>query len=167
MTTKRGNGAEWILIVSKGSLLHNDDKMEEQVILRLPPELAAYVRETMSKQELPNDALEVIPAVDPNSTKTNTSSVSKTQIDCSDSRICEFKFMGKSYPAKLCDLPCIIEAQKTFDRASYYKSGDICQILIVRKPEDPEPPDLLDSGLTPPTHMIREKRFRKHPYKVR
>eukprot|EP00475_Leptophrys_vorax_P026870 TRINITY_DN38220_c0_g1_i1.p2 TRINITY_DN38220_c0_g1~~TRINITY_DN38220_c0_g1_i1.p2 ORF type:complete len:408 (-),score=126.38 TRINITY_DN38220_c0_g1_i1:1892-3082(-) len=121
--------------------------MEEQVILRLPPDMAAAVREMMNKQELPNDALEVKPGVDPN-----------------NARICEFVFMGKSYPAKLCDLPCIIEAQKTFDRAAYYKSGDICQILIVRNPEDPEPPDLLSSGLTPPTHLIREKRFRKHPF---
>ena len=30
------------------------------------------------------------------------------------------------------DLPCIIETHKTFDNSSFYKSGDISQILIVK-----------------------------------
>jgi TATA-binding protein-associated factor Taf7 len=66
----------------------------------------------------------------------------------------------------LCDLPCIIEVQKTFDRAAYYKSGDICQMLVVYKEGDEEPEDLLNDGLTPPTTSIREKRFRKKKFTV-
>ena len=31
-------------------------------------------------------------------------------------------------PAHLMDLPCIIEAQKTFDKTTYYKAADISQV---------------------------------------
>ena len=73
-------------------------------------------------------------------------------------------FKGKVYPAKLVDLPCIIESQKTFDRVAYYKSGDISQMLLVHRPEETPPADQMSSGITPPTAFIRDKRFRKRPY---
>jgi TATA-binding protein-associated factor Taf7 len=32
------------------------------------------------------------------------------------------------YPAKLVDLPCILESQKTLDNKHMFKVGDICQV---------------------------------------
>ena len=40
-------------------------------------------------------------------------------------------YEGKSYPVTLADLPCIIEAQKTFDHKRYFKTADIAQIMII------------------------------------
>jgi TATA-binding protein-associated factor Taf7 len=37
--------------------------------------------------------------------------------------------MGESlYPAKLVDLPCIVESQKTLDNKHMFKVSDICQV---------------------------------------
>ena len=35
------------------------------------------------------------------------------------------------YAAKLVDLPTIVESSKTLDRKNLYKTGDICQMLLV------------------------------------
>jgi len=32
------------------------------------------------------------------------------------------------YPAKLVDLPCIVESQKTLDNKHMFKVSDICQV---------------------------------------
>lgn len=40
---------------------------------------------------------------------------------------------GKTYPARLVDLPCVVETQKTLDRRTFFKSGDVGQMLIVYK----------------------------------
>ncbi|CAG8568145.1 15610_t:CDS:2 [Funneliformis caledonium] len=48
-----------------------------------------------------------------------------------DPRRAIFTFENQKYRARLVDLPCIIEAQKTFNKIQYYKVADICQMLIV------------------------------------
>lgn len=40
---------------------------------------------------------------------------------------------GKKYPARLVDMPCVLETQKTLDKSTFFKSGDIGQMLIVYK----------------------------------
>lgn len=40
---------------------------------------------------------------------------------------------GKTYPARLVDLPCVVETQKTLDRSTFFKSGDVGQMLVVYK----------------------------------
>ena len=40
----------------------------------------------------------------------------------------------REYPGTIVDLPCIIESQKTFDNSAYYKSADICQVMLVTLP---------------------------------
>lgn len=32
--------------------------------------------------------------------------------------------------AKVVDLPCVVESMKTIDRKSFYKTADICQMVI-------------------------------------
>lgn len=74
------------------------------------------------------------------------------------------------YAAKLVDLPCIIEANKTLDRRSVFKAADICQMLLVGdriEHEDIALPPARHSdyvyphGITPPLRNVRKERFRK------
>jgi transcription initiation factor TFIID subunit 7 len=47
------------------------------------------------------------------------------------------------------DLPTIIESQKTIDRKTFYKTADICQLLICKEGEpsedEEEPPEKVKS----------------------
>lgn len=44
---------------------------------------------------------------------------------------------GKHYPARLVTLPCNLETLKTADGATYYKGGDVGQMMIVYEVRDP------------------------------
>jgi transcription initiation factor TFIID subunit 7 len=71
------------------------------------------------------------------------------------------------------DLPCIIEGMKSWDKKSWIKSADICQMLLVLKriQSDDEaqtialPPDVNPKtsqyahGITPPMRWVRKRRF--------
>ncbi|OJJ84554.1 transcription initiation factor TFIID subunit 7 family protein [Aspergillus glaucus CBS 516.65] len=87
------------------------------------------------------------------------------------------KIRDKQYAAALVDLPCIVEGMKSWDRRGWYKSADICQMLLVlglvandkEALEYPIPSDVeqLDEktlryphGLTPPLRWARKRRFR-------
>lgn len=82
--------------------------------------------------------------------------------------------------AKVVDLPTIIESLKTIDNKSFYKTADVCQLLICKeepdlpvtedespnknKKKDPNKVDkkyLWPHGITPPCKNIRKRRFRK------
>lgn len=81
--------------------------------------------------------------------------------------------------AKVVDIPTIIESLKTIDNKSFYKTADICQMLICKedddqhtdeemtqktKKKDPNKVDkkfLWPHGVTPPTKNVRKRRFRK------
>jgi transcription initiation factor TFIID subunit 7 len=82
---------------------------------------------------------------------------------------------GRHYAASLVDLPAIIEGMKSWDRRGWWKSADICQMLLVfqqvKNEEEakavPLPKEVDDKtwayphGLTPPMHWVRKRRFRK------
>lgn len=80
-----------------------------------------------------------------------------------------FNCDGATYPAKLVNLPCPVEVQKTLDHASFYKCSDVAQMLIVYEDEkaleeaDERPvdgyPSYHHSGLTPPMNRVVERRF--------
>eukprot|EP00667_Euglena_gracilis_P024880 EG_transcript_28897 len=57
-------------------------------------------------------------------------------------------------PCKLVDLPCVTECYKTLDQSTFYKVGDIGQLLHVG-PDAHAMSDKHDSGLTPATQGIR------------
>ena len=69
------------------------------------------------------------------------------------------------------NLPCPVELHKTYDHASYFKSADVAQRLIVYENEDSfqealqeeKPisgfPSYHPSGLTPPMERVVERRF--------
>lgn len=92
-----------------------------------------------------------------------------------DGRRAVVTIRGRHYAATLVDLPCVVEGMKSWDRRGWWKSADICQMLLVigRVPTEdaamtiPLPP-LVDQktfqyphGLTPPMHYVRKRRFRK------
>lgn len=87
------------------------------------------------------------------------------------------RFDGWSLPAKIVDLPTIIESHKTLDGKNFYKTADICQLMICKEEvEEDKSDDKIDEvkkkdgkdkkflwphGITPPLKNVRKKRFRK------
>lgn len=110
---------------------------ESQYILRLPTPLVEPMRLALSSQKRRDAAGEE---------KKTTS----FKVHFKDERNATFIVDGKEYPASLMDLPCLVETHKTADKRTFYKSGDLHQMLVVRMPGDPAPKDhLLKQGLTP------------------
>lgn len=93
-----------------------------------------------------------------------------------DGRRAVVTIKGRHYAACLVDLPCVIEGMKSWDRRGWWKSADICQMLLVLGQVAKED-DALDyalpgreldkatwqyaHGLTPPMRWVRTRRFRK------
>lgn len=48
-----------------------------------------------------------------------------------DSRRAVFHIGTNLYSAKLVDLPCIVESQKTLDGKQMFKVADICQVIVI------------------------------------
>ncbi len=84
------------------------------------------------------------------------------------------KLEGQEIPAKLVDLPCVVETLKTFDKKNFYKVTDVSQMLLC----GPEAVDSVDPtaeispkkaerkwqsshGVTAPLKNVRRRRFRK------
>lgn len=92
-----------------------------------------------------------------------------------DGRRAVVNVRGRHYAAVLVDLPCIIESMKSWDKRGWWKSADICQMLVVLgvvETEEaaktfPGPKEVNEQswqwphGLTPPMHNVRKRRFRK------
>ena len=94
-----------------------------------------------------------------------------------DGRRAMVSVRGKHYAAVLVDLPCVIEGMKSWDRRGWWKTADLCQMLMVlgrvMKEEEamtyplPGGRDLdketwaYAHGLTAPMRWVRERRFRK------
>lgn len=102
-----------------------------------------------------------------------------------DGRRAAVSVNGRHYAAVLVDLPCVIEAMKNWEkRGPWMKSMDVCQMLVVMGQIKEEEDALLypiprgkgelngrgeldektlqwASGITPPLHKVRTRRFRK------
>ena len=89
------------------------------------------------------------------------------------STLWHFRCDGATYPARLVNLPCPVEVHKTHDHATYHKSADIGQMLIVYEDEyameeaENEKgykiegfPSYYHSGLSPPLKRVVQRRFR-------
>ncbi|KZO90520.1 hypothetical protein CALVIDRAFT_551594 [Calocera viscosa TUFC12733] len=134
-----------------------DLAFEEQFVLRVPEEggLAEEVRKRVQRKEVGDDVW----------------------FKFKDSRRAVFHVGAHSYPAKLVDLPSIIESQKTLDGKQMYKVADICQMLLV-EPERLEGTErqgdksfnidefIYPHGITPPLRWARRRRFRKRINKM-
>ncbi|CAM9998480.1 unnamed protein product [Pylaiella littoralis] len=123
-----------------------------QLVLRLPDGL----KETMRKAVAGDEALDGVDFTP----------------EQKGSRRFTFTMEGKKYPARLVDMPCVLETQKTLDKSTFFKSGDVGQMLIVYKDENAYKKDdgnasgvgphkFYPDGLTPPTKNIVRRRFVK------
>lgn len=136
-------------------------ELESQCILRLPPEPAKVLREALRSGSVHlKDRLMI-----------------KLE---NDMRYGEVRVDHWLMHAKVVDLPTIVESLKTIDNKSFYKTADICQLLICKeeddqtttdeespvktKKKDPNKVDkkfLWPHGITPPLKNVRRRRFRK------
>eukprot|EP01137_Pigoraptor_chileana_P023689 Opistho-2@90411 len=116
--------------------------VESQFVLRLPEPNAKRLRERLkSGAELGDDDVTI-----------------EFDAESRDGRVL---IGGKGYAARLYDLPCIIESQKSLDGIHFYKTGDISQMLLcddgaALSREGTYWPD----GLTPPMRAAKALRFR-------
>lgn len=106
--------------------LDSDDEdlaFEEQFILRMPPgEDCEKLRKAIASREVGNDIWFKF--------KGSWSSLLPFLVlsPITDSRRAVFHIGNNLYSAKLVDLPCVIESQKTLDGKQMFKVADICQV---------------------------------------
>lgn len=131
-------------------------ELESQFILRLPSVPAAALKSVVA------------------SGVANLKDRLSVQLE-NDMRHGTVRFDGWSLPAKVVDLPTIIESFKTLDGKTFYKTADICQMMICREDAEEEKLDgeeskrkdgrdkkhLYNHGITPPLKNVRKKRFRR------
>ncbi|XP_026500788.1 transcription initiation factor TFIID subunit 7-like [Vanessa tameamea] len=135
-------------------------ELESQFILRLPEEPSKALRELLKTGDNIKNRLTI-------------------QIE-NDMRHGEVRFDHWLMHAKIFDLPTITESLKTIDNKSFYKTADICQMMICKEEADQTPSEeesptknkkkdpykvdkkfLWPHGITPPTKNVRKRRFRK------
>ena len=121
-------------------MLGDDEEVEEHVILRLPDELAARMHENIEHGTWDNFEYEASETVE-------------------DAYTVFLSVDGEegiqTYPARLVELPCIIEAHKTFDGEVLYKTGDVCQMMLVGLDERDLERRLVECLAPDPTQLFR------------
>ena len=109
--------------------LDSDDEdllFEEQFILRMPPgEDLERLKKMVAAREVSNDVWFKFKGV-----YDHCFSHVLWAHSARDSRRAAFHIGNSTYSAKLVDLPCIIESQKTLDSKQMFKVADICQVAL-------------------------------------
>uniref|UniRef100_A0A5F8HE96 TATA-box binding protein associated factor 7 like n=1 Tax=Monodelphis domestica TaxID=13616 RepID=A0A5F8HE96_MONDO len=140
-------------------------ELENQFILRLPPEYASTVRRAIQSG--------------------NVNLKDKLTIELHpDGRHGIVRVDRVPLASKLVDLPCVIGSLKTIDKKTFYKTADICQMLVStvdgdlyppleepaatndpklnkKKDRDREKKFIWNHGITLPLKNVRKRRFRK------
>ncbi|EJP69598.1 transcription initiation factor TFIID subunit 7 [Beauveria bassiana ARSEF 2860] len=140
-----------------------DPAIEEQFILRMVPgEHSDYVRAMMEAGKVGV------------SRQQGGAQISLKFFD-EESRRAVVTVKGQMFAAVMVDLPTITESMKTWDKKSFLKSADVCQMLLVFQMVKTEEeakkatlPSVVDAGsfkwphgLTPPMHDCVNRRFAK------
>ncbi|GJN88603.1 hypothetical protein Rhopal_001569-T1 [Rhodotorula paludigena] len=125
--------------------------VEEQFILRVPPEIAGKLRDQVDRRDVSPDVW----------------------FKFKDSRRAVFHLGNKLYGAKLVDLPALLESQRlTGVGGQTVKVADVSQMLLVEEEIQDESQvtrgkvfDIEDfvypHGITPPLKHVRKRRFRR------
>ncbi|XP_053329665.1 transcription initiation factor TFIID subunit 7-like isoform X2 [Spea bombifrons] len=140
-------------------------ELESQFILRLPQEYASTIRRMVQSG--------------------NVNAKDRLSIELHpDGRHGIVRVDRVPLAAKLVDVPCILECLKTIDKKTFYKTADICQMLVCtvdgdlyppleeptgtsdpkaskKKDRDREKKFIWNHGITPPLKNVRKRRFRK------
>ncbi|KAL8935589.1 MAG: hypothetical protein Q9216_005356 [Gyalolechia sp. 2 TL-2023] len=147
---------------SASSDVEEDPALEEEFILRMQPgEDCEYVRQAIAERRW-------------GSTREGGANV-RMQFLRKDGRRAVVSVQKHLYAACLVDLPCVVEAMKSWDKKAWFKTADVCQMLMVLgriEKEDealeyPLPRDVdpktwqYAHGITPPMRYARKRRFRK------
>ncbi|KAI9037442.1 transcription initiation factor TFIID subunit 7 family protein [Aspergillus affinis] len=137
-----------------------DPSIEEQFILRMPPgDDCDYLQKLIQERRFDQGEFSFKPLT-------------------RDGRRAVIKIRDKQYAASLVDLPSVSEGMKSWDRRGWYKSADICQMLLVLGPiatdaeamDYPLPSEIehvegknlqYPHGLAPPMRWVRKRRFRE------
>lgn len=144
---------------------------DRQCIIRFPPEIAEKVN-TILSDHTTTELSEIIQISIDNELVAGHSFRAFSVSIVQDQRIL------KDFDTKgiLVDLPTFIESYKTVNEGiSITKSSDVSQMMICFRKAEFVPPYndeiqaaltlLYPSGLTPPTHLIRQRKFRPPPTK--
>ncbi|XP_051877989.1 transcription initiation factor TFIID subunit 7 isoform X1 [Pristis pectinata] len=165
---RRGSGC-WKKMTAKGQKQGSKSKedapyeLESQYILRLPPEFAATVRRAVQSG--------------------NVNLRDRLTIELHpDGRHGIVRVDKQPLASRLVDMPCVIESLKTIDKKTFYKTADICQMLVCttdgelyppqeepvpvdpknkKKDKDKEKKFLWNHSITCPLKNVRKRRFRK------
>ncbi|EFC38579.1 predicted protein [Naegleria gruberi] len=146
----------------------NDDDFEEkQFVLRVPEDIAEKIRERIRKESKSSsekaqrvgldmsikfgddvDVLQFLQAarLTEEDVKVNTARkedlangyLSDIEYGIDKNRRGRFQFGDKILPCVLVDMPTHVEAYKSIDCQTYYKCGDVSQMILVQKPSDLE-----------------------------
>ncbi|POM80732.1 hypothetical protein PHPALM_1394 [Phytophthora palmivora] len=115
----------------------------EQYLLQLPKRLAQEVRTGIA----------------------NGDSANVDMVAGADNKHFTLHVNGKEYPARIAQLPTILETHKTYDDNFFYKSGEIGQIFVVTDKEEErkllETQDEVPNGLTPPNTNVIKRKYEK------
>lgn len=148
---------------SEASDREEDPAVEEEFILRmLPGEDCDYLRQAIEDKKLG------LPKRDGGADVT-------MKFFNREGRRAVVTIKQRHYAAVMVDLPCIIEGLKSWDRRGWWKTADICQMLLVIGQVEKEEmaltiplPPVVDpksyqypNGLTAPMYNARKRRFRK------
>lgn len=147
---------------SEASDREDDPAIEEDFILRMQPgDDCEYLRRAIAEKSW--------------GPKSEGGADIKMRFLKPDGRRATVTIRGQIYAASMVDLPCIVEGMKSWDRRGWWKSVDICQMLLVlgsvSNDEEaltyPLPREVDEKtwqyahGLTPPMRWARKRRFRK------
>ncbi|KAG3137892.1 hypothetical protein PI124_g6859 [Phytophthora idaei] len=115
----------------------------EQYLLQLPKRLAQEVRAGIANGDAAN--------VD--------------MVAGADNKHFTLHVNGKKYPAKIAQLPTILETHKTYDDNFFYKSGEIGQIFVVTDKDEErkllETQDEVPNGVAPPNTNVVKRKYEK------
>lgn len=62
--------------------------------------------------------------------------LSDVEYGLEQTRLGRFRFHDQLYPCELVDIPTIVEAYKSIDCMTYYKAGDVSQMILVKTPQE-------------------------------
>eukprot|EP01088_Endostelium_zonatum_P016090 TRINITY_DN4204_c0_g1_i2.p1 TRINITY_DN4204_c0_g1~~TRINITY_DN4204_c0_g1_i2.p1 ORF type:complete len:469 (-),score=104.75 TRINITY_DN4204_c0_g1_i2:57-1463(-) len=128
-------------------------KLEEQIILRVPNDLANELRGLINKSgEKGGEAK--------NKGKDQKIAFLLQDKDRNYGRA-RFLCSGQKYDATLVNIPTLLETYKTYNNNLYYKSGDVGQMLVVHDSEKKkmrmDDNGFIESGVLPPFKGIKRK----------
>lgn len=148
---------------SEASDREEDPAIEEEFILRMSPgEDCEYLRKAIEEKRW--------------GPRSQGGADVRLKFLQNDGRRAVVIIRSRIYAATMVDLPGVIEGMKSWDKRGWWKTADICQMLLVLGPvkteneahDYPLPGKELDKttwqyahGITPPMRWVRKRRFRK------